>query len=75
MSFAGRIGARLLAEGIETRAELAKLQALGVELGQGYLLGRPSPDPAPPRIPGASGFHGRPRAARTVRAARSAAGR
>jgi len=33
----------LIAEGIETRAELATLRGLGVQLGQGYLLGRPRP--------------------------------
>jgi EAL domain-containing protein (putative c-di-GMP-specific phosphodiesterase class I) len=49
VSFGRRIGARLLAEGIETRADLRSLRELGVELGQGYLLGRPSPDPARPR--------------------------
>jgi EAL domain-containing protein (putative c-di-GMP-specific phosphodiesterase class I) len=45
--FAGRIDARLLAEGIETRAELAAFAQLGVPLGQGWLLGRPSPGFAP----------------------------
>ena len=49
VSFSSRIGARLLAEGIERRADLARLTALGVELGQGYLLGKPAPDPALPR--------------------------
>jgi EAL domain-containing protein (putative c-di-GMP-specific phosphodiesterase class I) len=49
VSFGRRIGARLLAEGIQTRADLSSLRHLGVELGQGYLLGRPSPDPARPR--------------------------
>ena len=41
VSFGRRIGARLLAEGIERRADLAMITALGVDLGQGYLLGRP----------------------------------
>lgn len=38
-------GARihLVAEGIETDAELRALKSLGVELGQGFLLGRPQP--------------------------------
>ncbi|MGC8635213.1 MAG: EAL domain-containing protein [Candidatus Limnocylindrales bacterium] len=36
-------GCRLVAEGIETEAELAALVALGVRSGQGYLLGRPVP--------------------------------
>ncbi|MEA2632221.1 MAG: hypothetical protein QOE66_2440, partial [Chloroflexota bacterium] len=39
--FAERTDCRLLAEGIETEAELATLAGLGVLLGQGYLLGRP----------------------------------
>jgi len=45
--FAGRIDAWLLAEGIETAAELAAFVRLGVPLAQGWLLGRPSPDFAP----------------------------
>ena len=49
VSFGRRIGARLVAEGIETRRELAMLTSLGVELGQGFILGRPSPEPALPR--------------------------
>jgi len=32
-----------IAERVETEAELAMLRALGVPLGQGYLLGRPAP--------------------------------
>lgn len=41
--FSGRSGRlQLLAEGIETAAELAALHELGIELGQGYLLGRPA---------------------------------
>ena len=49
VSFGRRIGARLLAEGIEKRVDLAALKSLGVDLGQGYLLGRPSPEPLQPR--------------------------
>ena len=49
VSFGGRIGALLLAEGIERRADLAILTALGVDLGQGFLLGKPSLEPAAPR--------------------------
>src|SRR3954454_3199938 len=45
--FAGRIDAWLLAEGIETRAELAAFCRLGVPLAQGWLLGRPAPGFAP----------------------------
>jgi PAS domain S-box-containing protein len=40
--FAQAAGLALLAEGIETREELATLRHLGVQLGQGFLLGRPS---------------------------------
>jgi EAL domain-containing protein (putative c-di-GMP-specific phosphodiesterase class I) len=32
-----------IAEGIETQEQLTSLRALGCNLGQGYLLGRPSP--------------------------------
>jgi EAL domain-containing protein (putative c-di-GMP-specific phosphodiesterase class I) len=49
VSFGGRIGALLLAEGIERRADLAMLTALGVDLGQGYLIGKPAATPAQPR--------------------------
>ncbi len=41
VSFADEIGAVIVAEGIETREELATLRALGVPWGQGYHLGRP----------------------------------
>lgn len=37
-----RIGATLVAEGIEIEAERKTLVELGIEFGQGYLLGRPS---------------------------------
>jgi EAL domain-containing protein (putative c-di-GMP-specific phosphodiesterase class I) len=49
VSFGGRIGALLLAEGIERRADLAVLTALGVDLGQGYLIGKPALEPRAPR--------------------------
>ncbi len=35
----------VIAEGIETREELAALQSLGVEAGQGYFLARPALQP------------------------------
>lgn len=41
--FARDTGSRLIAEGVETEAELAMLRALGVDKVQGYLLGRPAP--------------------------------
>lgn len=40
------IGARAIAEGIELQQELDVVGELGVELGQGYLLGRPTESPA-----------------------------
>lgn len=43
--FARSTRARLVAEGIETVAELRALQRLGVTQGQGYYLGRPAPLP------------------------------
>ncbi|NUU31938.1 EAL domain-containing protein [Arthrobacter sp. C9C5] len=42
LGFSSQIGADLIAEGIETPAELTALTDLGVKTGQGYLLGRPS---------------------------------
>jgi EAL domain-containing protein (putative c-di-GMP-specific phosphodiesterase class I) len=42
---AGRGGAVILAEGIETPAHLAAARAIGATLGQGFLLGRPAPLP------------------------------
>lgn len=39
---AARCGVSLIAEGIESSAELATLRDLGIRFGQGYLLGRPS---------------------------------
>jgi EAL domain-containing protein (putative c-di-GMP-specific phosphodiesterase class I)/DNA-binding response OmpR family regulator len=41
--FALKTGCSLIAEGIETTGERATLEALEVDLGQGYLLGRPVP--------------------------------
>jgi len=40
--FAERTGCRLIAEGVETEGERARLQRLGVGYGQGYLLARPA---------------------------------
>lgn len=45
VDFANRTGATIVAEGIETPAELESVTALGMTAGQGYLLGRPSVDP------------------------------
>ena len=43
--YALRTGCRLVAEGVETEEEASALRALGVDLGQGYLFGRPEPLP------------------------------
>ncbi|MEX2659016.1 MAG: EAL domain-containing protein, partial [Acidimicrobiales bacterium] len=42
-SFGQRMGFSVVAEGIETEAEVATLRSLGATLGQGYHLGRPGP--------------------------------
>ena len=44
-SFAERIDADVIAEGIETRGQLEAVAGLGIRLGQGYHLGRPGPWP------------------------------
>lgn len=41
LSFGAHINARIIAEGIETEAELQTLLSLGVQYGQGWHLGRP----------------------------------
>lgn len=43
VSFAGRTGAQLVAEGIEADADLDALRRLGVGFGQGFVFGRPAP--------------------------------
>lgn len=43
VGFASETGARVIAEGIETRSELDTVRDLGIESGQGYFLGRPAP--------------------------------
>lgn len=43
VEFARSVGSTIVAEGIETEAELRALRALGVRTGQGFHLGRPSP--------------------------------
>ncbi len=54
VSFARRAGISVIAEGVETEAELATLTEVGVDYVQGYLLGRPAasvlPAAAPPRL-------------------------
>ncbi len=46
VGFATQIGARIVAEGIETQEELTAVTELGITSGQGYFLGRPSIHPA-----------------------------
>jgi EAL domain-containing protein (putative c-di-GMP-specific phosphodiesterase class I) len=43
VSFASSTGATIIAEGIETDGELAVLRGLGIAVGQGFRLGRPTP--------------------------------
>lgn len=42
VQFAARTGCRVLAEGIETDAELTFVASIGVSLGQGFFLGKPA---------------------------------
>ncbi|MGD0862451.1 MAG: EAL domain-containing protein [Candidatus Limnocylindrales bacterium] len=49
VSFSRRIGAQVVAEGIENRRDLLALQDREVDFGQGYLLGRSNPEPLQPR--------------------------
>lgn len=48
-AYAERSGALILAEGIETERHLGSARALGATLGQGWLFGRPTANPAPDR--------------------------
>jgi EAL domain-containing protein (putative c-di-GMP-specific phosphodiesterase class I)/GGDEF domain-containing protein len=50
---AGKIDARVVAEGVETSGEFAALRDMGVALGQGYFFAAPAAldDPAPVRLP------------------------
>jgi EAL domain-containing protein (putative c-di-GMP-specific phosphodiesterase class I) len=43
MQFANESAATIIAEGVETAAELKALRAIGVTRAQGYFLGRPVP--------------------------------
>lgn len=53
IAFAAEMGMKVVAEGIETAAELQALLDLGASHGQGYLLGRPG---EPPGRDGAAGI-------------------
>ena len=50
IQMAGRRGATVVAEGIETAIQLEVLRDLGIRVGQGYLLGRPAARPSVGRI-------------------------
>lgn len=45
--FAAKMDSRIVAEGVERDGELKVLVDLGIEFGQGFLLGRPAPPPSP----------------------------
>jgi EAL domain-containing protein (putative c-di-GMP-specific phosphodiesterase class I) len=49
IDLARTLGLEVIAEGIETEAQLEALRGLGCEMGQGYLLGRPA------ALPGVTG--------------------
>lgn len=46
LSIADRIHTEVWADGIETQDEMAIVQGLGVHLGQGFYIGRPTPQPS-----------------------------
>ena len=48
VAFTYRSGSQLIAEGVETEAELRTLRALGVQLAQGFLIGHPVRAPGEP---------------------------
>jgi EAL domain-containing protein (putative c-di-GMP-specific phosphodiesterase class I) len=50
LACAGDMGAAVVCEGVETTAERDTLLALGADLLQGYLFGRPGPGFVPPRL-------------------------
>ena len=49
-TFAERIGSTIIAEGIEREEELGALLELGIDYGQGFLLGRPAAMSSPPLL-------------------------
>lgn len=49
VEIARRSGAQVIAEWVETEAQRAALQAMGVTLGQGWLFGKPGPLAAEPQ--------------------------
>ena len=63
VAFSQDVGIEVIAEGIETTADLEALRSLSVPYGQGFLLGRPGPLPEtvgdPIHWPGRHAFDGR----------------
>ncbi|MEA2683192.1 MAG: hypothetical protein QOK05_1520 [Chloroflexota bacterium] len=57
--FAKEIGAKIVAEGVETETEFNTLKDLGVQLGQGYYMARPGPLPLPKALTPAPVLAGR----------------
>jgi diguanylate cyclase (GGDEF)-like protein len=51
IALAKRLGLTTIGEGIETVAQLDQLATLGCDLGQGFYLGRPSPNQEVPAVP------------------------
>jgi EAL domain-containing protein (putative c-di-GMP-specific phosphodiesterase class I) len=51
VELAHKLGTRALAEGIETAGQLAMLQSMNCELGQGFYLGRPAPADPRSKVP------------------------
>jgi EAL domain-containing protein (putative c-di-GMP-specific phosphodiesterase class I) len=47
VTFAQASGAQVIAEGLEDREDIEAMAAIGVEYGQGWVLGRPAAVPAP----------------------------
>ncbi|QSI78610.1 GGDEF domain-containing protein [Niveibacterium microcysteis] len=58
LSMAAMAGATVIAEGLEEESDLRVLQDLGVPIGQGYLLGKPTPTPRTSVRPDLSGTIG-----------------
>jgi len=46
VSLARELGSRVIAEGVEREQDLVAIRELGLDAAQGFLLGRPSADPA-----------------------------
>jgi EAL domain-containing protein (putative c-di-GMP-specific phosphodiesterase class I) len=52
VKIAGRLGSKVIAEGVETGEEAAALASIGVRYGQGFLFSRPVPRPGGMPRPG-----------------------